>query len=110
MADIIKIVKICSTPEERIEGLQNTPIEFDECCLFIYEYEKVMPKFWGKNTLYRLYASLVKDGVVVDTQEIQPMSENSVVLYGEGDMVIESRKKLYPGQEVIFHGDTIEVK
>lgn len=111
MADeaIIKIVKICSTPEERIDGLQDTPIARDECCVFIYETKKTMPKFWGKNTPNKLYATLVNDGIAVDSQVINAMDESSVVLYGEGDIVIESRKKIYPGAKVVFNGNELKI-
>lgn len=109
MAEVIKIVKICVTPEERMDGLQDLDIGVDECCLFVYEGKKSMPKFWGKNTKYRLFASLVNDGFVVDTQTINAMDETAVVLQGEGDTVIESRKKIYPGQTVIFNGDEIKI-
>lgn len=104
---VLDIVKVCDTVDLRLKGLQNEKIGQYECCLFIYEGE-TRPKFWGKNTLYVLYVTLVCGDVVVDCQKIPANSETPISLNSYGDLVIESRIKIPIGAVINIHGEQLE--
>lgn len=108
MDTILKIRKICDTAELRAEGLQNVEMTEDECCLFLYD-AGVSPRFWGRNTLHDLWATLVANGRAIDSERIIGMDETPVCMRGRGSMVIESIVKIPIGAGIKLNGDEVVI-
>lgn len=105
-----RIKKICATPAERERGMQNDTLEPDECCVFQYGVKMNYPVFWGKDTPQNLYICLISDGVCVFSSKIKKMDMSPVILNGSGDMVVESIRKIYEGQNVTINGKKLVVE
>lgn len=86
----LHIIKTCDTHDSRAEGLQNTEITRDECCLFLFD-AKSQHSFWGLNTKQTLWVNFVDDeNYVMESYPIFPNDLRPVKSIGKYRMAFET--------------------
>lgn len=105
----LKIIKLCSDEESRMQGLMKfRRINDSECAFFIFPYEKAHP-FWNKDVDYDLSLAYVNSRFkIICFSELDAMSEQAVYPSSrEVKYVIEVNRGIFDRADV-REGDVVD--
>jgi len=108
-------VELALTNEERSRGLMfRESLDADAGMLFVFD-RPGRYSFWMRNTLIPLSIAFInRDGIIVNIEEMEPLSETPVSPRGIVLYVLEmnagwfARKEIQPGMRVVFDGEIQE--
>lgn len=102
---LYRIARICQTPAECAQGLMNTMVADDECCVFIPSNR--IKAFWGHDTPQDLAVVSVCGDKVACVGHIKAYDETPVAV-PPADAYIEVADKGFPYDRIIQHDGYLE--
>lgn len=103
------IVEVAYKPEEKMRGLMyREELQEDHGMLFVYDEEKIL-SFWMKNTPIPLSIAFIsKEGVIVDIQDMEPLTTTSHRSKKPAKFALEVRRGWFKKRGIEI-GDTVKL-
>ncbi|MDP8254706.1 MAG: DUF192 domain-containing protein [Candidatus Alcyoniella australis] len=103
-------VEVVFSPEQRQRGLMEREELCEKCgMLFVFEYTRPL-SFWMKNTLLPLSIAYIdKQGIIIDIQQMQPLTLDSHISSGPALMALEVNQGAFKTAGIKV-GDKISIR